>query len=327
MSIFYVAWWNLENLFDEENPRRSAHRQGLPRDRRRHRGLDAAAAGPQGRPAGLGDRADERRRRDRTCWGCARSRTASSSTCSSPPSRRGCRGAATGSCTPTPTTPAASTSRSCTTRPVQRAARRDVLPRGDAPQRHPRDRAGQLPHRPGDGPGRCSATTGRPAAAASSSRPGTGHRRRDPRLLPPARARRSTGPTTPALVMGDFNDEPFDTSLVIHALSTRQRQSVLNGDTPAAVEPDVAGDRRHRPTAPSTSTTSPTCSTSSWSTRTWPVDTAPIRADADRSRSSASRARPHRRVPRPIPFGGMGKPINEDGFSDHFPIGLTVEET
>jgi hypothetical protein len=31
--------------------------------------------------------------------------------------------------------------------------------------------------------------------------------------------------------------------------------------------------------------------------------------------------------PRPIPFGGMGKPINRDGFSDHFPIGLTVEET
>jgi hypothetical protein len=31
--------------------------------------------------------------------------------------------------------------------------------------------------------------------------------------------------------------------------------------------------------------------------------------------------------PRPIPFGGMGKPVNKDGFSDHFPIGLTVEET
>jgi hypothetical protein len=28
------------------------------------------------------------------------------------------------------------------------------------------------------------------------------------------------GPETPVLVMGDFNDEPFDTSLVIHALAS-----------------------------------------------------------------------------------------------------------
>lgn len=32
--------------------------------------------------------------------------------------------------------------------------------------------------------------------------------------------------------MGDFNDEPFDTSLVIHALSTRQRQRVIDADNP-----------------------------------------------------------------------------------------------
>lgn len=32
------------------------------------------------------------------------------------------------------------------------------------------------------------------------------------------------GTDTPVLVMGDFNDEPFDVSLVTHALSTRQRQ-------------------------------------------------------------------------------------------------------
>jgi hypothetical protein len=32
--------------------------------------------------------------------------------------------------------------------------------------------------------------------------------------------------------MGDFNDEPFDTSLVTHALSTRQRRKVLNADNP-----------------------------------------------------------------------------------------------
>jgi hypothetical protein len=29
---------------------------------------------------------------------------------------------------------------------------------------------------------------------------------------------------------------------------------------------------------------------------------------------------------RPKPFGGMGKPVDEDGFSDHFPIGMKVTE-
>lgn len=29
---------------------------------------------------------------------------------------------------------------------------------------------------------------------------------------------------------------------------------------------------------------------------------------------------------RPKPFGGMGKPVDEDGFSDHFPIGMQVTE-
>jgi hypothetical protein len=30
--------------------------------------------------------------------------------------------------------------------------------------------------------------------------------------------------------------------------------------------------------------------------------------------------------PKPVPFGGMGKPVNQNGFSDHFPISVTVVE-
>ncbi|MBM4027952.1 MAG: hypothetical protein FJ280_21520 [Planctomycetes bacterium] len=30
--------------------------------------------------------------------------------------------------------------------------------------------------------------------------------------------------------------------------------------------------------------------------------------------------------PAPVPFGGMGKPVNENGFSDHFPIALRIQE-
>lgn len=40
------------------------------------------------------------------------------------------------------------------------------------------------------------------------------------------------GPAVPVLALGDFNDEPFDRSLVDYALSTRQLQKVLNARTP-----------------------------------------------------------------------------------------------
>src|SRR5262249_34970088 len=30
------------------------------------------------------------------------------------------------------------------------------------------------------------------------------------------------------------------------------------------------------------------------------------------------------RYRKPIPFGGMGKEVNEAGFSDHFPVAITV---
>ena len=30
--------------------------------------------------------------------------------------------------------------------------------------------------------------------------------------------------------------------------------------------------------------------------------------------------------PKPIPLGGMGDPVNQNGFSDHFPITVTATE-
>jgi len=40
------------------------------------------------------------------------------------------------------------------------------------------------------------------------------------------------GRDTPVLVMGDFNDEPFDRSMTEYALSTRTRAKVLNANSP-----------------------------------------------------------------------------------------------
>jgi hypothetical protein len=36
---------------------------------------------------------------------------------------------------------------------------------------------------------------------------------------------------------------------------------------------------------------------------------------------------PDATYPQPIRFGGIGKTVNRDGFSDHYPISIKVEES
>jgi endonuclease/exonuclease/phosphatase family metal-dependent hydrolase len=134
------------------------------------------------------------------------------------------------------------------------------------------------------------------------------------------------GPDTPVLAMGDFNDEPFDASLVRHALSTRQRAKVANGSSPRL-----------------------------WNLM-WPLlgaglgtfyfdnyanvldqflvnknliqSTGPLRAEPETAQlfdlPGLARAGAY---PAPIPFGGMGKPVNPDGYSDHYPVTITITES
>ncbi len=133
------------------------------------------------------------------------------------------------------------------------------------------------------------------------------------------------GANTPALAMGDFNDEPFDNSLVIHALSTRQRQRVVDGDSPLFwnLSWSVIGD--------------PTDGTFYYENAPNLLDQFLVNKNMARQ-DSPIRAKPETleilRFPgtftgkykRPRRFGGMGKPVDEDGFSDHFPIGMQVTE-
>lgn len=133
------------------------------------------------------------------------------------------------------------------------------------------------------------------------------------------------GAETPALVMGDFNDEPFDASLVIHALSTRQRQRVVDADNPLLwnLSWSVIGD--------------PSDGSFYYNNEPNLLDQVLINKNMARQ-DSPIRAKPETlqilRFPgifvgkykRPKPFGGMGKPVDEDGYSDHFPVGLQVTE-
>lgn len=145
------------------------------------------------------------------------------------------------------------------------------------------------------------------------------------------------GPRTPVLAMGDFNDEPFDTSLVQHALSTRQRAKVLNAVSVPRLWnlmwPPLGGG------APDGSDSGPT-GTFYFNNFANMLDQFLV------NRNMATRGSPLRALPEsvrivhdpedmvstgtypsPVAFGGMGRPVDTSGYSDHYPVTMDVETT
>ncbi|ABW16100.1 Endonuclease/exonuclease/phosphatase [Parafrankia sp. EAN1pec] len=139
------------------------------------------------------------------------------------------------------------------------------------------------------------------------------------------RVREEHGQDTAALAMGDFNDEPFDTSLVAHALSTRQAVRVINADTPrfwnlmwpAAGTPEGTFYFQNEPNLLDQFLVNANMAR----------PTSPLHANPDSVRILRFPELVHTGdYPRPRPFGGMGAAVDETGYSDHFPIGMTVTE-
>jgi Endonuclease/Exonuclease/phosphatase family len=135
------------------------------------------------------------------------------------------------------------------------------------------------------------------------------------------------GEDTPVLAMGDFNDEPFNRSLVNHALSVQQRAKVLNATSrPLLLNLmwEAAGRREGSLYFDNT----PNLLDQFLVNRNMLRTNSPIKAVLG---SAQIRALPEMRkpsdYPAPIEFGGMGnKPANQNGFSDHFPIEMQVVE-
>lgn len=134
------------------------------------------------------------------------------------------------------------------------------------------------------------------------------------------------GPQTPVLAMGDFNDEPFDPSLVQHALSSRERAKVTSARDnpllwnlmwPIAGTPDGSFYFDNQPNMLDQFLVNKNMATGN----------APIKADP----ATVQILKPPAMVStgvykKPIPFGGMGAQVNQNGFSDHFPITMMVTE-
>ncbi len=137
------------------------------------------------------------------------------------------------------------------------------------------------------------------------------------------------GGTTPVLAMGDFNDEPFDISLVTHALSTRQADKVVNAKVPLLWNMmwPLLGDRARHADGSFYFENQPNMLDQFLVNRQMIVEGSPLHIEESSVEILRFPGTSHQGdYPRPIPFGGLGKPVDLNGFSDHFPIGAVVTE-
>jgi hypothetical protein len=138
------------------------------------------------------------------------------------------------------------------------------------------------------------------------------------------RIREIHGKDVAVLAMGDFNDEPFDRSLSVYALAERQTQKVLNAQTPRLLNlmwPTVGA----------------AIGTHYYNNHANVLDQFLISkglltgASGFKARLDAARVERFPEMvdagdyPDPIRFG-RGEGTNLQGFSDHYPISLVIDE-
>jgi endonuclease/exonuclease/phosphatase family metal-dependent hydrolase len=133
------------------------------------------------------------------------------------------------------------------------------------------------------------------------------------------------GDKTPVLAMGDFNDEPFSASLVDYALAHRSSKFVLGGKDPYFQ--DLMWALMGQGLGSLYFDKEPNLLDQFLADKNLLKAESPIRVLPESVQilhfpeMVAKGA-----IPQPVPFGGMGKPVNQNGFSDHFPVCVTVVE-
>ncbi len=133
------------------------------------------------------------------------------------------------------------------------------------------------------------------------------------------------GADTPVLAMGDFNDEPFDASLESYALSTRGRTKVLKAEIYRFLDLmwPLMGQGQGTLFFDNYANLFDQFLVNKNLLKTnAAISVLPDSVEIIRFPEMVSGGD----YPQPIPFGGMGKPVNENGFSDHYPVAISVQE-
>ncbi len=134
------------------------------------------------------------------------------------------------------------------------------------------------------------------------------------------------GDDTPILVMGDFNDEPGDRSLTDHALSSRVRNQVLYANTPRLLNlmwPLMGrglGTHYHENQAAMLDQILISGGMLKAKSKLKAVEDSVAIVQLPEMTATG-------RYPAPIRFGRPASGLNQNGFSDHFPVTMTLLET
>jgi Endonuclease/Exonuclease/phosphatase family len=202
-----------------------------------------------------------------------------------------------------------------------------VLSRGDAPQCHPRNRSGQFQNHHGCRPdlGRLRQPLAKPQRRSIRVRGIPRHCRGDAQLFPRTGPRGTRTPDTGARNGG------LQRRTVRHLTrpACTEHPAASQGDfctgEPAYVESHVA--HRCLPDGSFYFENQPNMLDQFLANKNMATGDALIKVNP----GTAQILKPPAMVdpglyPKPIPYGGMGDPVNQNGFSDHFPITMTVNE-
>jgi endonuclease/exonuclease/phosphatase family metal-dependent hydrolase len=133
------------------------------------------------------------------------------------------------------------------------------------------------------------------------------------------------GKDTPVLAMGDFNDEPFDRSLTDYARSNRDKTKVIRSTSPRFL--NLMWPLMGQGSGTLYFNNFPNMLDQFLANENMLKSNSPVKVD-----TASVQIFHHPPMvngglyPSPIPFGGMGKPVNKNGFSDHYPILVKVTE-
>ncbi len=133
------------------------------------------------------------------------------------------------------------------------------------------------------------------------------------------------GKATPVLAMGDFNDEPFDRAIVHYARAGRSKTRVVKATTARFLNlmwPLMGQGKGTHYFNNDPNLLDQFLANKNLLKRNSPIQIAPASTEIVQFSEMTSRGA----YPAPIRFGGLGKKVNEAGFSDHFPIGVRLTE-
>lgn len=141
------------------------------------------------------------------------------------------------------------------------------------------------------------------------------------------RAREVHGDDLPVLAMGDFNDEPFNSSLRRYALAVRKKQQVLRGRIPRLwnlMWPLMGNAEGTFYFENQANLLDQFLANENLIGASAPIQIDPSTVTIESSFPGLSD--PDAAYPQPQRFGGMGKTVNLNGYSDHYPISVIVTE-